>query len=125
MSKPNDEARVLCPRTCIDCCCQEHHWGDYSGASDEGGLEDNAMACKHCPAILPYTTPCLNCGKELIDHDLDTLACDQEMTEDSDPKFRYAGQPVRQCKQVHPWDKEEREAREEDARDDRPGRGRS
>jgi len=106
MSKTNDEARLLCPRTCIDCCCQEHHWGDYGGdEEDEIAGEDNYLRCKHCPAKLDYTTPCLNCGNQLIDHDLDTWACYPDLDGDDDPKFRYAGQPTRECKNVHPWDK--------------------
>jgi hypothetical protein len=105
MTNTNDEARVLCPRTCIDCCCQEHHWGDYSNNYDESGeQDDNCMGCKHCGALLDYTEPCTLCGKELIDHDTDSFACDPEADGDDAPKFTYAGQPKRECKRVHPWD---------------------
>lgn len=107
-NETNDAARLLCARTCLDCCCQEHHWGDYGGADDANGEEEdcdsNTMQCKHCPAKLDYTEKCTLCGKELIDHDTDTFACDFDATEDTDPKFTYEGQPKRECKQVHPWD---------------------
>ncbi len=105
MTNTNDEARKLCPRTCIDCCCQEHHWGDYGDGFDESGEEDdNCMGCKHCPAKLDYLEPCTLCGNQLIDHDTDTFACDEEFAGDDDPKFTYAGQPKRECKLAHPWD---------------------
>lgn len=109
-NETNDQARVLCPRTCLDCCCQEHHWGDYGGPDDANGdsedYDSNTKQCKHCPALLDYTEKCTLCGKELIDHDFDEWFCDPEAGPGS-PRFKYAGQPERVCKQVHPWDKRE------------------
>lgn len=104
MTTTNDAARVLCPRTCLDCCCQEHHWGDYGGDDEDEPGEDSSMQCKHCPARVDYTEPCTLCGRELLDHDFDTLACDPDLDGDEHPKFTYGGQPKRVCKQVHPWD---------------------
>lgn len=84
-----DPKRTLCPRTCIDCCCEPHHWGEYG---DEEGL-----SCKHCSAVLPYVEVCVRCEAELIDHD--GMDCPE-----GGGQFRYEGEPARNCQGPHPWD---------------------
>lgn len=111
MSSTNDQARALCPRTCLDCCCEEHHWGDYGPDEDENGdidLDDNSMHCKHCPAKLGYDEPCVRCERPLIGHDLDTLDCDslEPVCAPDGQKFAFKGQVVRVCNLIHPWDEE-------------------
>lgn len=105
----NKHARVLCPRPCADCCCQEHHWGDYGGPDDANGEPDDCdsghMSCKHCQAELDYSEKCLLCERELIEHDHDTWACDSTDETPMPDKFRYSGQPDRVCNEVHPWDR--------------------
>jgi hypothetical protein len=101
----NAEAKTLCPRTCLDCCCEVHHWGEYGPDEDENGDliedDDTVYSCKHCPARLGAEEVCTRCEEALIDHD--EFDCP-----DGKGKFRYEGEPVRVCKQVHPWDGEER-----------------
>lgn len=101
MRTTQEAARKLCQRPCVDCCCSEHHWGDYGGDPDEEG-HDAVLQCKHCPAALEAEEVCTRCEAELIDHDLDNLDC-----QDEKGKFHYEGQPVRVCKRVHPWDEKE------------------
>lgn len=99
MNKAQAAARKLCPRTCLDCCCEVHHFGDYGDEENE----DVVLSCKHCPAALEAEEVCTRCEAALIEHDLGNLDC-----QDEKGKFHYEGQPVRVCKQVHPWDGEER-----------------
>jgi len=66
LSKTTEAAKVLCPRTCGDCCCEPHHWGALYG--DDSG---ETIGCKHCEAAVDLEEKCVRCGKELIDHDFD------------------------------------------------------
>lgn len=97
----NAEAKALCPRTCIDCCCEVHHWGVYGPEEDENGnvnLDDDTMySCKHCPARLSAEEICVLCKAALIDHG--ELNCPE-----GNGQFLYDGEPKRVCTQSHPWD---------------------
>ena len=102
----NDEARKLCPRSCLDCCCQEHHWGFYGGPDDANGdgefEDDGSMECKHCPAKLDLEERCLKCGQPFIEHDIEgDWSCAEGFQSGT---FQYKDQPVRVCNAIHPWD---------------------
>jgi hypothetical protein len=95
--KTNEAAKLLCGRTCLDCCCSDHHWGIY---------EDCEVKCKHCPATLSWDEVCVVCKHTLGDHDIEEdwacQTCDGPL---GCKRFRFAGQAVRTCTNVHPWDK--------------------
>lgn len=94
MTRTNDAAKSLCPKTCLDCCCESHHWGTLYG-SELG----EAMGCKHCPATLDLSERCVGCGGKLVNHEFD----DDWSGPDCDA-FGYDGQPQRHCPGPHPWD---------------------
>jgi len=52
-SKPTTKAAwKRCPRKCIDCEGEDHHWGVYGG---------DRLSCKHCPAAVNYGEQCARC----------------------------------------------------------------